>query len=221
MIRLLTLLTALLLAAGCSHIPFREPERTPLEASEFDGVVQRFAATAPDSYRALNSVVFDYSWSSFMGLGYLDIDRSKGEFRVVCLNPLGVQLFELSGDRATITAQQVMPEMMRYGDLPTAVGGDIRRIFLNLLPAERARRTGDRYSLTFSQPEGEGTLEYEFAGRGHELTEKRYLEQGDVVWRVSYYEYREQDGRHYPYGIILNNYRHGYQLTIRQKELHF
>jgi Protein of unknown function (DUF3261) len=168
----------------------------------------------------VNTVVFEYSWKTFMGIGYIDIDRQNSLFKVVCLNPLGVQLFELSGDRNTIVTRNALPALMQYGDLPTAVGTDIRRIYFDLVPSDKARIRKSKYNITFSQPCGSGVMEYEFAGEGRELVEKAYHENDEIIWRISYYEYREQNGKHYPQGIIMNNYKYGYQLTVRQKELY-
>ena len=155
-----------------------------------------------------------------MGIGYIDINRLNGVFKVVCLNPLGVQLFELSGDRNTIVTRNAMPALMKYGDLPAAVGADIRRIYFDLVPSERAHIWKSKYKINFRQSYGSGVMEYEFAGKGRELVEKAYYENDEIVWRISYYEYREQNGKHYPQGIIMINYKYGYQLTVRQKELY-
>jgi hypothetical protein len=220
MIRLVTLLMMVVCAAGCVHIPFQEVERVSFESIEPRDVVEQFKAHTPESFQLLNSVVFEYSWNSFMGIGYIDINRQNSLFKVVCLNPLGVQLFELSGDRDSIVTHNVMPTLMKYGDLPTAVGTDIRRIYFDLVPSDKARTWKSKYKVNFWQPSGPGVMEYEFAGKGRELVEKVYYENDQIIWRISYYEYREQNGKHYPQGIIMTNYKYGYQLTVRQKELY-
>jgi hypothetical protein len=100
------------------------------------------------------------------------------------------------------------------------VGNDIRRMYLDLVPATDASHWRGRDAVTFRQSAGEGQLEFLFAGEQRYLVEKRYYEQSELVWRVSYYEYLEQNGKIYPRGIILVNYRYGYQLTVRHKELY-
>ncbi len=220
MIKFVTLLMLIILSAGCTHIPFQETERVSFESVEPKSVVEQFKAHTPERFQILNSVVFDYSWKSFMGIGYIDINRQNNQFKVVCLNPLGVQLFELSGDRDSIVTQNALPALMQYGDLPKAVGTDIRRIYFDLVPSGKARTWKSKYKVNFWQPHGSGEMEYEFAGKGRDLVEKVYYENNEIVWRVSYYEYREQNGKHYPQGIIMINYRYGYQLTVRQKELY-
>lgn len=220
MIRFIGLLLALLLAAGCTVVPFRETPAVPLEAVEPAGLLDDFRAHLPERFQLLNSVVFEFSGMSFMGIGYLDLDRSEDRFRVSCLNPLGVQLFELSGDHGVIETGAVLPPLMRYGDLPTAVGTDIRRIFLDLVPAPHAQVWRTKTSIGFWQRAGEGRMQYLFGGANRDLLEKNYYEDNLIVWAVSYHEYVELDGKRYPRGIVLVNYQRGYRLTVRQKELY-
>ena len=219
MVRLATLLIGVLLVAGCAHVPFQETKRVSFASVEPKSVVEQFKANSPVNFQLLNSVVFEYSWKTFMGIGYIDINRQDSTFKVVCLNPLGVQLFELSGDRNNIVTHNAMPALMQYGDLPTAVGNDIRRIYFDLFPSEKARVWKGKYKVNFWQPYDSGVMEYEFAGEGRQLVEKVYYENDEIIWRISYYEYALQNGKHYPQGIIMTNYRYGYQLTVRQKEL--
>ena len=53
----------------------------------------------------------------------MGIDRTNDTFKVVCLNPMGVKLFDLTGDRNSVTPRDVIPALANYGDLPRAVGG--------------------------------------------------------------------------------------------------
>ncbi|ABK98543.1 DUF3261 domain-containing protein [Pelobacter propionicus] len=221
MIRLICLLLALLLMAGCgAQVPFREVPALPLGAAEPARVLDDFKARLPERFQLLNSVVLEYAGLSFMAIGYLDMDRSDNSFQVSCLNPLGVRLFELSGDHGAITARSVLPPLMGYGDLPTAVGTDIGRIFLDLLPAPHAQvwRTGN--SISFWQPAGAGRMQYLFAGPDRDLLEKNYYEDSQIQWGVSYYEYVELAGKRYPRGIVLTNYQRNYRLIVRHKELY-
>ena len=217
--RFVTLLIWLLFVAGCANVPFQKARQVSFESVDPKSVVEQFKANSPENFQLLNSVVFEYSWKTFMGIGYIDIDKQNSLFKVVCLNPLGVQLFELSGDKNTIVIQNAMPALMQYGDLPTAVGNDIRRIYFDLVPSDKARIWKSKYKVNFWQPYGSGVMEYEFAGIGRGLVEKVYYENDEIVWRISYYEYREQNGKYFPQGIIMINYKYGYQLTVRQKEL--
>ena len=217
--RLLCLILLCLLASGCAGVPFQETPRVPLESADPRGVVRQFQATLPESFQLVNSVVFQYYWRSFMGMGYLDVDRRAGTFKVACLNPLGVQLFQLTGDRTSIESQSSLAQLKEYKELPTTVGNDIRRIYFDLVPAANAEIFRGRYQIAFRQKSGAGELSYLYAGAGRDLIEKTFYQDGDIRWRVTYYEYREEKGKRYPQGILLVNYQYGYRLTVRQKEL--
>jgi outer membrane biogenesis lipoprotein LolB len=220
MIRFLALIVCLCLIAGCVHVPFKETERISMESVDPKNVVARFMASTPDSFQLLNSVVFEYSMNTIMGIGSIDVDRKNSTFRVACLNPLGVQLFELSGDRNSIVTHSAMPGLLEFGNLPQAVGMDIRRIYFDLVPSDNAWVWKSRYGILFWQWHGPGYMEYEFGGSGQDLVEKAYYENDEKIWRISYYEYREENGKRYPQGIIMINYKYGYQLTVRLKELY-
>lgn len=207
--------------AGCASVPFREVEPAPLKTVDSRQLLEEHRARLPDRFQLLNSVVFSRPMATFTAIGYLDVNRPENSFRVVCLNPLGVQLFELSGDGAGMTTHSVLPALMQFGDLPTAVGTDIRRMFFDLAPAADAQVWRWPRRISFWQASGPGRMQFVFAGATHDLVEKNYYEGGEAVWSVSYYEYLEDNAKRYPRGIVLENYRHGYTLTIRHKELHF
>ncbi len=101
------------------------------------------------------------------------------------------------------------------------VGEDIRRIYFDLLPPPGdpvqpdAQVTKRRYEVVFRQ----GELEYVFAGTGGYLVQKSCYNGFRLLWRVSYYEYQEKDGKIYPRGIILDNRKYGYRLIADLKEI--
>lgn len=214
------LLLAALLFAGCATVPFREAPPTVMAAVDPQRMLEQYRRELPEQFQLLSSVVFDYRWRAFAGIGMVEIDRPAKTFRIVCLNPMGVKLFELSGDARNTQAHFVIPPLLEQGgDFPGTIGNDLRRIYFDMLPAPDASVTRQKYAIIFRQPAESGFLEYVFAGPGEDLVEKRYLDENDdLVWRVSYYEYRKENGKRYPQGIILANYRHGYRLTVRPKE---
>ncbi|HUI45022.1 MAG TPA: hypothetical protein VL122_03375 [Nitrospirota bacterium] len=210
----------LLLVAGCSAVPFQETARVPMAPEAPRGVVEHFQENMPDSFQLLNTVVFEYNWRKFVGIGFVEINRRDDLFKVVCLNPMGVKLFELAGNRDRIVPVYSIAAFSKYGDIASAVGADIRRIYFDLIPAADARVMRRKYSISFRQASGDGTLEYLFAGEHGDLVEKNYYDGSGLAWRVSYYEYREQNGKRLPQGIVLLNYQYGYRLIVRQKEFH-
>jgi hypothetical protein len=178
-----------------------------------------FSKKPSRKFSIVTSVVFEYNSRKFYGIGALQINRPDGVFRVAGMNPMGVKLFELSGDQHGVTSQYTIADFSRYGDIAAAVGNDIRRIYFDLVPGPEARIWKRRYKLIFRQPSGPGFLEYVFAGTGGDLIEKNYYEESGIVWKAAYYEYQEQDGKRWPQGIVLIHYQYGYRLTVRQKEI--
>ena len=207
------------LVAGCVRVPFQETRLVVLDSEYPRNVVEHFQKSIPASFQLLTTVVFEYNSRKFSGIGTVQINRPDGVFKVAGMNPMGVKLFELSGDPHSVTSRYSIADFSRYGDIATAVGNDIRRIYFDLVPGPEASVWKRKYKLIFRQPSGPGFLEYVFAGTGGDLIEKNYYEEGGIVWRASYYEYRDQDGNRWPQGIVFIQYQYGYRLTIRQKEL--
>jgi len=216
--RLAAALLAVLLA-GCASAPFKEAARVPLENVDPQRVVEGFRNSVPERFQLLNTIVFEYNWFTFGGIGYLDIDAKDHSYKVACMNHMGVKLFEISGNSDGVLSQSAIGTLADKGDIARAVGDDIMRVYFDLVPSAQANIAHKNNRLLFRQPSGEGALEYLFAGEPTVLRTKTYYEDNRAVWRVSYYEYLEKDGKRFPTGIILQHYRHGYRLIVRQKEI--
>ena len=211
----------LLLLAGCSSVPFQPAVLVPLEAGDPWNVVQRFQERMPQRYQLLNTVVFEYNFRKFSGIGTVQVDSVSGVFHAAGMNPMGVKLFELSGDGGSVTSHHAMEALTQYGDIAAAVGNDIRRIYFDLVPGREALVRKRTNKLVFRQRVGSGFLEFLFGGSAGELIEKKYSDENGIRWRVSYYEYRDQQGKRLPQGVVFKNYEFGYQLTVRNKEFTF
>ncbi len=216
--KFLLLFSLIALATGCTSVPFKETAAVPMDSSDPGAVVERFKEATPESFQLLSSIVFEYNWLTVAGIGVLDIDGTDGLYKVVCMNHLGVKLFEFEGNRNGLIRQFAIEPLARQGNVAAAVGNDIKRIYFDLTPSADARITIRKHKMIFRQRSGRGALEFEFAGTG-DLTRKTYREDERAVWRVSYYEYQRKNGKLYPMGIIFSNYRHGYRLIVRQKEI--
>jgi hypothetical protein len=167
----------------------------------------------------LNTIVFEYNFKTFSGIGFIDVDTAESTCSLVCINQMGMKLFELSIDKDSINTLFALPEFTAQGDFGKMVGDDLKRTYFGLVPSKEAEVERNKYSLVFRQQEGEGTAEYVFSGPDQYLTEKTYYEKGSPVWRVSFYEYFNKDGKIYPGGTILKNYLYDYRLIIRLKEV--
>jgi hypothetical protein len=206
-------------ASGCVSIPipFQGTPLVPLDARDPRSLVGHFQEKMPENFHLLTSVVFEYNERSFAAIGNLEINIKDRTFKVACLNPMGVKLFEISANDQGLTNHYTVAAITQYGDIATAVGNDIRRIYFDQLPSPGATVWKRTHEFIFRQYSGSGYLEYVFAGTEGDLIEKRFFENHQPVWCVSYYEYREQDGKRYPRGIILINYQYGYRLIVRHK----
>ena len=205
--------------AGCASAPFQEAALVPLEIADPQAVVERFRSGNPESFQLLNTIVFEYTWFTFGGIGYLEINAKDRFYKVACMNHMGVKLFEVSGNRNGVLSQAAIGPLADKGDIARAVGDDIMRVYFDLVPSAQARVAHKKTRLVFRQPSDAGALEYVFAGEPTVLRTKTYYEDNRAVWRVSYYDYLLKDGKQFPLGIILQNYRHGYRLIVRQKEI--
>ena len=217
--RLLVPVLAALLAGCVPAVPFKEASLVPLEIADPHVVVERFRNGNPDNFQLLNTIVFEYAWFTFGGIGYIEVNAADRFYKVACMNHMGVKLFEVSGNRDGVLSQSAIGPLADKGDIARAVGDDIMRVYFDLVPSDQARIAQKKNRLVFRQPSEEGALEYVFAGEPAALRTKTYYEDNRAVWRVSYYDYLLKNEKQYPMGIVLQNYRHGYRLIVRQKEI--
>ncbi|MBI4710048.1 MAG: DUF3261 domain-containing protein [Nitrospirae bacterium] len=217
--RLPAIFAVFLCLSGCTAVPFQKTSYVSMEPFDPWTVVSQFKNNMPDNFKLINTIVFEYNWSKFSGIGYITVDAGEEIFTVVCINPIGIKLFELSGAKDRIDSHFALEQFTKKGNFAGTVGEDIRRVYFNLTPSPEAAIKKKRLQIIFSEPSGAGVVEYIFAGSAGHLTEKNFYEDDILSWRVSYYEYREKDGKFYPGGIVLKNYKYGYSLIIKLKEI--
>jgi len=218
--RLALLGLAILGLVSCSSVPFRQTALVSLEGIDPERMRQDFAEALPVAFRVVNTVTFRFKRKAFVAIGYTDVDASRETFTVVGLHPAGgVKLFEISGNGEEVECAFALDEFAGRGDVARAVGDDTRRMYFDRLPSADARVSRERNRILFREEDGPGELEYVFAGSDGVLVEKRYYEKGRRVWRASYYEYRRENGKLYPGGIILEHHEYGYRLLVRLREI--
>ena len=217
--RLVFVLLMLFLMIGCESIPFKKALDEPYYSANPAMLRERFQASIPERLRLLNTIVFEYNWKTFSGIGFVEVDAAERTCSLVCINQMGMKLFELSIDKDSINTLFALPEFTAKGNFGKMVGEDIKRIYFDLVPSGEAEVDKKKFSVAFRQREGAGTAEYVFSGPDRYLTEKTYYENGSPVWRVSFYEYLNKNGKIYPGGTILKNYLYGYRLIVRLKEV--
>ena len=79
--RLAAALLAVLLA-GCASAPFKEAARVPLENVDPQRVVEGFRNSVPERFQLLNTIVFEYNWFTFAGLGYIEVNAADRFYNV-------------------------------------------------------------------------------------------------------------------------------------------
>lgn len=208
-----------LLLTGCSSVPFQKTANVSLKERDPLTIVDKFKKSLPRRFQLLNTILYKYGWNKFSTIGYIEINTGTKTFAAAGMNPMGLKLFELTGDKDSVKTLFMMEKFRKNDKFAASAGEDIRRIYFDLVPSADAEIKKGDYRLEFRQRAGTGSIVYIFAGAGGYLTEKKYYEDNKLKWRVSYYEYRRKDGRIYPGGIVLNNYRYGYSLTVKLKEI--
>ncbi len=210
---------AILYCGGCAGIPFKEVSYAPVGKIEPAKAREQFRSDLPSRFQLISTIVFKYGWRNFSAIGYTAVDSENKTFTVVGLTPVGIKLFELSGDNGNVECRFALEEFTRKGNFAGMVAEDIRRIYFDRVPDADAVAHKEKDRIIFRKPVAEGTLEYIFAGENNSLIEKRCLVDDQKIWAVFYYEYIRKDGKLHPAGIIFKNYRYGYQLTTKLKEI--
>lgn len=212
-------LLCILFMAGCSSIPFQKTQYVPLEYVEPLTAVEQFEKHSPREFQLLNTIIFQYNWIKFSGIGFIHVNTSERTYTVVCINHMGVTLFEITGNNNGVVSSFALEDFKKKGDFAAVVGEDIKRIFFDLIPSPEAKQTKEKSRIIFQQPFGAGFLDYVFAGPDVNLIKKSYYEDNVLIWTVFYYEYKQNNGKYYPQGIILKHHGYGYSLTVKLKEI--
>lgn len=209
----------LLHLTGCAGIPFQKAERVPIGKIEPGEVKEQFALRLPEKFRIINSMVFEYKGGTLSFIGYSDIDTLEKTFTVVGLTQFGIKLLELTGNNDKTELKFAIEEFTKRENFAETVAGDIKKIYFDRLPGAGAKASREKYETVFARDENGATIEHVFAGAGNLLVEKRCTVDNIAVWSVNYYEYRIENGKLYPAGIILENHKYDYRLILRLKEI--
>ena len=209
----------LLHLTGCAGIPFQEAKRVPIGKIEPGEVIEQFALMLPEKFRIINSMIFEYKGEAVSFIGYSDVDTLEKTFAVAGLNQIGIKLFELTGNNDKTELRFAIEEFTKRGNFAEAVAGDIKKIYFDRLPGAGAEASVKKYEIVFGRNENGATIEHVFAGAGNLLVEKRCTVDNIALWSVYYYEYRIENGKLYPAGIILENHKYDYRLILRLKEI--
>lgn len=203
---------ALLLTACAAKVPFKPTEMVAVPArSSAELAGAGFSQGPPLLVR--QSALFEFHGMRVPMAGMMRLDPSKREARVVGMDDMGVKLYDISVDATKASANFLMPELAKYPMFADAVGKSVRRIFLEPAPAPTDALERERESYRLTRKTGRGTFTFLFGGAGVRLLEKSGRGAGEK-WRVRYYEWRDYQGIPFPGGIVADDDRAGYRLTL-------
>ena len=205
----------LLLVSACAPVPFSRTELTPTTPRPATALTESLWSAGSGSLLVRQSALFELQGLRVPLAGVMKLDLTHKEARLVGMNDMGVKLYDLSVTATTSQTHFLIPELAKYPGFGEAVALSVRRIFLTPQPlaSDALERTATHYLLTRESGEG-GTLRFLFGGAAAQLLEKSA--QGPAeAWRVRYYQYQAQAaGTLFPGGIVLDDERAGYRLTL-------
>lgn len=204
----------LLLVNACATVPFASTELTPTVPRSAAALSDGLWSGGSGSLMVRQSALFEFGGMKVPIAGVMKLDRSAKVARLVGMNDMGVKLYDISVDAASSQAHFIIPDLARYPGFAEAVASSVRRIFLYPEPAadDTLERTKANYLLTREESDG-GTTRFVFGGADSQLLEKQYRGPAGS-WLVRYYQYNPQQGRLFPGGIVLDDDRAGYRLTL-------
>ena len=147
-------------------------------------------------------------------VGVMKLDLGKREARLVGMNDMGVKLYDISVSVASSEAHFMVPDLARYPGFAEAVAASVRRIFLDPQPSAGDLLEITRTSYLLSRVGASGArIRFALGGAEAQLLETS-CRGGSEAWRVRYYQYRRSRERLFPGGIVLDDDRAGYRLTL-------
>ncbi len=205
----------LLLVSACTTVPFAPTELT----STIPRTVQELSAKSWDSgtgsVMIRQSALFEFEGMQAPIAGIMKLDLAAKYARLIGMNDMGVKLYDISVDTTSSQAHFIIPDLAGYPGFAEAVAVSVRRIFLSPQPAQddSLDLTPTSYLLTRETGVDGGTTRFTFGGSDAQLLEKSFSgPAGD--WKVRYYLYQHRQGRLFPGGIVLDDRRAGYRLTL-------
>ena len=174
---------------------------------------------APQSFTAVQSVVFTFHGRSMTGIGTLSLDRATRSFELSCMTPVGMKLFDLRVRNNQPEILFALPFFEEKEGFAEAVALDISRIYFDNKPPNKddVFQKGDL--LLFDIDLGDRAMEYTYTGEPPQLITKQYCGLKGVETKIHYIRYADQDGFRYIDEAHLESKLYGYQLTVRTKKL--
>ena len=203
-----------LLITACTTVPFVPTELIPTtqqSAAELSGALW---SSGRGALMIRQSALFEFEGARVPIAGLMKLNLVGKGARLVGMNDMGVKLFDISVDATSSQPNFIIPDLASYPGFPEAVALSVRRIFLapEPSPEDTFERTSTTYLITGKTGDG-GTIRFTFGGAEAQLLEKTWRGVAES-WRVRYYQYQRRQGQLFPGGILLEDERAGYRLTL-------
>ncbi len=209
---------AIILLAGCAAEPFERPPLPVLDNPNPAAMRANFAHALANKFTSDDTIVIDAPFHKMTILGVLEVDRKAGTFELVGLNPMGVELFHLSGEGGGTKIQSALPPLMEQKEVLLSIGQDIRRMYFDLVPSEQAAVDVHSTFVRLTEKESEGSIEYEMGGEPTVLLGRQLAGCFGATWRVRYYQYAAKNGGLYPRGIVMDNAHYHYRIIVKNRD---
>lgn len=204
--------------SGCAGF-FSKASFIPVKDICHYHTAEEFALALPLEFALINTIIFKYRSRAMSAIGYTAANIGEDIFSVVCLNPVGIKLFELNGDSKSVDCKFAIKELAEKSNFADTIAKDIRKIYFDRVPAPGAEIRKKKHRIIFREPKDEGIMEYVFSGAENFLVQKQYYCRKRRIWSVFYYDYCRKGGKLYPFKIILKHYQYRYQLVVYLKEI--
>lgn len=204
----------LLLVNACATVPFANTELTPTTSRTAAELSAALWSSAHGNFLLRQSALFELQGMKIPIAGVMKLNLAAKDARLVGMNDMGVKLYDISVDRTSNTANFIISDLASYQGFAEAVALSVRRIFLTPEPSadDSLVITADTY--LFSRENGSsGNIRFVLGGAQAQLLEKTYSGAAES-WRVRYYQYQQYQGGLFPGGIVLDDDRAKYRLTL-------
>lgn len=182
----------------------------------------RLDTSQPVRFESAQTLLFEFRphwwWPSvrLAALGYASVDRTTGDYAVVCLSPVGVKLFEVARANGRVRCNFTIPVPEAAGQAITA---DLAALFLDQTPPPSAPVSLEHDELIFRATTDRRDTEYVYSNRDGRLLRKSYYDGRHRVATIEFRDYRTAEGWAYPRVSTLENRRFHYKLTIVAQRL--
>ncbi len=170
----------------------------------------------------ISSITFNFRGRGMSALGITQLDTKNKNFKVAALNPMGVTLLAIKMEKGAIVSSYVMPQFEKGGLEKAAemIGKDIAHIYFNRkIDLQDKPLTLDKYKASIKFQVDNNDYRYVFSGNPLKLMQKTMYENNKKVWSVDYYDYKNINNKEIAFKIFLKNFRYGYTLEIKSKDI--